>query len=134
MDIITMQFTTGDIIELLGIFIIGLSAYVSIRKSVVKLEALSQVQEKELIEVKGKLNKVQDEDKIDKTEIWRKLATIESVQAETNVFLKENLKHLTFIIDSHENRLDNLDTLKDRIANYDNTLQNLSNKIEKENK
>ena len=119
MEILTMHFTLGDIVELLGLFIVGLSAYVSIRKSIVKLEVNNQNMKEELISVKGKIDKVQDDDKLDKNEIWKKLASIETTQTETNIFLKENLKHLTFIIESHDNRLDNI---KERLEYYDNNI------------
>lgn len=119
MEILTMHFTLGDIVELLGLFIVGLSAYVSVRKSVVKLEVNSQNLKEEVISLKGKIDKVQDDDKIDKSEIWKKLASIEATQAETNIFLKENLKHLTFIIESHEDRLENI---KEKLEYYDTNI------------
>ena len=131
MEILTMHFTLGDIVELLGLFIVGLSAYVSIRKSVIKVEVNNQNMKEELISIKGKIDKVQDDDKLDKNEIWKKLASIETTQTETNIFLKENLKHLTFIIESHDNRLDNI---KERLEYYDNNIMEFYKNYEKKKK
>lgn len=123
-DFLTMQYTLGDVLMIIG-YVGGLIAtYVVITSRITRLEVrLDSFRETvldKLLHQQAAIDKNKSEIDADRRYTMEKLALIESGQTKTNVFLEENLKNLTRIITLHEKQIGAIDS---KLNKYD---QNIS--------
>lgn len=115
-----MSFTITEILGVAALLGSLIMVYVTVRKALVKLEVdfnyLREQWTRDRAEYEAKIIKLEtileterNARNQDNSELWKKLITIETNQAEMNVYLKENLKHVMQLLGKHDEQIKRID-------------------------
>jgi len=129
-----MQFTLGDVAQIMGVLLVGLAAWVALQKAFVKLQTKSEEKIKNLDKRSDELNALLHEMRLkisayesyaqaENSKLWNKLIKLETNQVKHNVLLEENLKRLTTILENHNQTINSLKSeVSTKFTNYDNNI------------
>lgn len=109
MDFWNMHIELVDIVGLLIALAPVIGVYVSLRRELSEVKVVLEIQNKAIEKADVERTTLARDINQENRETWKKLATIEAVQMETNVYLKENLKRLTEITERLTTDLSALD-------------------------
>ena len=123
-DFFTMEFTLEDILMFLSLMggLLGVWIFHTNRTTRLeaRLDSFMDTTREKTSDIQASTIKNRESIEQERRYVVEKLAQIESGQSRTNVFLEENLKRLTAILESHEKEIIGM---RERLAEYDSGMK-----------